>query len=77
MGAQVPVLSSNDHANPSRGDRRVLEKVESSKMFQLTHASLGKAENGLVKSLLVKAHRGGGGTRSSDPGAQPWVRGPT
>ena len=44
-GAQVPVLSPNDHPRPSRGRQRVSEEVEFLKIFQWTHASLETAEN--------------------------------
>ena len=35
MSAEAPILSPNDHPNPSRGDRRVSEKLNFQKKIEV------------------------------------------
>ena len=78
MGGQVPILSPNDHPNPSYGQQKDFMTNSISKNF---HASLNNPPSvKTTKSSPARGHRqaGGGatgGTWSWDPGPQPWVRG--
>ena len=56
MGAQVSVLSPNDHPNPSQGQHKGFGKNPIFENFEAAHASLK-----IVKSSPAKAHRGDGG----------------
>ena len=40
MGAQVPVLSPNDHPNPSEGQQKGFKKIGNVKNFQVSLNSL-------------------------------------
>ena len=73
MIARVPVLSPNDHPNPSQGRQKDFGENQN---FRKVSADPGQPENGMGKSSPARAHREAGGvTCSSDPRPLPLVRG--
>ena len=57
MGAQVPVLSPNDHPNPSQGQRKGFMKNPISKNFHVPLNSQSSVKT--AKSSLARGHKGG------------------
>ena len=78
MGAQVPAFSLNHHLDPSQGRQKGFQKSVILDILQVSLNSHIQRENSQI--LTSKGPWGGGGgatggTRSSDLGPQPWVRG--
>ena len=57
MGAQVPVLSPNDHPNQSWGQRKVVMKKRISKNLNVPLNTLSGVKT--AKSSLARGHIGG------------------